>query len=42
MDFLMGGVAAVLAVFGYWTLIALWDWIDHRGARMIARRRPKP
>jgi hypothetical protein len=37
MDFVIGGVTAVIAIFGYWTILALYDWIDMRPARRLRR-----
>jgi hypothetical protein len=33
MNFIIGGLTAVIAVIGYWVLVALFEWIDGRGTR---------
>lgn len=42
MNFIIGGVTAVVAVSGYWALLALYDWIDTRHARRIRRDAARP
>jgi hypothetical protein len=37
MDFVIGGLTGVLMVFGYWTVLALYDWLDMRRAHRIRR-----
>jgi hypothetical protein len=41
MDFLIGGLTAVVTIGGYWTVLALYDWIDMRRARRIRRAATK-
>jgi hypothetical protein len=37
MNFIIGGVTAVLVITGYWVVLALYDWVDTRQARRIRR-----
>jgi hypothetical protein len=37
MNFILGGLTAVVAICGYWAVLALYDWIDTRRARRIRR-----
>jgi hypothetical protein len=37
MNFIIGGFTAVVAISSYWTILALYDWIDTRRARRIRR-----
>lgn len=37
MNFIIGGFTAVVAISGYWAVLALSDWIDMRRARRIRR-----
>jgi len=30
MNFIIGGFTAVLAIGGYWAMLALYDWFDTR------------
>jgi hypothetical protein len=41
LDFIIGGVTGTLMVFGYWTVLALYDWFDGRQARRIRRAAAK-
>lgn len=41
MDYLIGGLSAAGAIFLYWTILALHDWIDMRGVRRIRRAAAK-
>jgi hypothetical protein len=37
MDFIIGGFTAVIAISGYWAMLAIYDWIDTRRACRIRR-----
>ena len=37
MNFVIGGVTAVVAISAYWAVLALYDWFDMRQARRIRR-----
>jgi hypothetical protein len=45
MGFIIGGFAAFIGICGYWAVVALFEWIDMRGARRLRRdtaRQSKP